>query len=180
MICALASGLLACSSSDNEAEPSEQAFSGPWAEQYAAMSRDFPSDFASEVFADSSISESEYAEARRIVEGCFAAAGIAPEWGNYGRLSVTAEADSTEPPEAMGECSFADGGVMVLHDQITLNPSHQDDMEIRAECLASHRVVDPAFDAQDLRDAYERETFPWDPADEAAADCLVDPLGLAD
>jgi len=152
---------------------------GSWDSQIQQMIDDFPSDFASQVFADKVVSEQELTEARKINQDCYNAAGLSVSWNAYGRETVEgADPTSTEPPSAMGRCSFADGGVMVMYYQMLLNPRNEDEVELRAACLVKAGIARAGYTGADLLRDYEAKSVPWKPDDEKARNCLDDPLGL--
>ncbi len=146
-------------------------------EEIRNVSRTFGSDFSRSVFEDSTITEQEFAEAKNIVVECFNLAGLDPTWDEYGYLSI--ESDSATPPKAMAECQFADGGVMMLYQQMKANPDHLDVMEIRVECLIREGIVEPGYTANDLENAYADESVSMlSERGGAIFDrCVKDPLG---
>ncbi len=179
---ALLAFLAGCGASSDGPAPVEiGSLSGPWGAEMEQASRSFPSDFSTAVFADGSITEQEFLEAQQIVQDCFSAEGLEASWDAYGFVSVSGpELSSDAPPESMGRCSFADGGVMDLYHQMMKNPENEDDMELRARCLVEAGVLDPGYTGHDLESAYQSEAVPWSPGDEAAQRCLLDPLGRVD
>ncbi|MCL2090577.1 MAG: hypothetical protein FWH11_05050 [Micrococcales bacterium] len=175
----LAATLAACSTS-GQAGPTSSRFTGPWASDLEQMSNTFDSEFATQVFADSVITEQEMLEGKQLLQECYAAAGLEATWDEYGRVAVSgANPSDSAPPEAMGRCAFADGGVVVMYYQMLMNPQNEDDFALRASCLVQEGVVEPGFTGQDLQRLYDAdETMPWPETDQAAQRCLLDPLGV--
>lgn len=180
--CLLLTVLAGCGQSPTEVDPLETgSLWGPWAAEMEQASQTFPSLFSNGVFTDGKITEQEFLEARQIVLDCFSAEGLEASWDAYGYLSVGGAGLSGDaPPEAMGECTFADGGVMEIYHRMMVNPENEDDMELRARCLVSVGVVEPGFTGAELDSAYQTETLPWAQGDDAARQCLLDPLGLVE
>ncbi len=174
--------LAGCTGPDVPHAPSSSRFSGPWVEELEQMSTSFDSEFADQVFAGSTITEQEMLEGKRLLEDCYAAAGLSATWDEYGRVAVSgADPSDSAPPDAMGRCAFADGGVLVLYHQMLRNPRGEDDWVIRARCLADEGVVDPGFTGQDLQRLFDADgTVPWAESDQTARRCLDDPLGVVD
>ncbi|ADG73023.1 conserved hypothetical protein [Cellulomonas flavigena DSM 20109] len=176
-----AAALTACAgpaSSDDEPAPTGR-FTGPWAAEFAAMNERFPSEFADAALADSVITEQEMLEGRGLVESCYTAAGYTVTFDEYGRAAVTdPDGAGDSAPQAMGGCSSADGGVMILYYMVAANPENEDEMAIRAECLVEAGVVEQGFTGEDLQKAYDSAELPWPTGDEVAQRCLLDPKGM--
>jgi hypothetical protein len=154
---------------------------GPWASELAYYDEATDSVFAHQALADGKISDAEVEEGRALVDRCYVDHGAEVTYDAYGRATVTVVTGAEDPMQVMGTCEFADGGVVVLHGQVRLNPENQDPFTIQAECLVAHQLVEPGFTAQDLEDYVTVGTAaaPWTPSDQAAA-CLIDPLGVVD
>lgn len=180
----VASAVLVACSGEPGAPPDTApgaAFPGPWGQAMQDMANTAPSEFASQVFADGAITEIELAEATQLVQECYEAVGLTATWDDYGMVSITgSDPDSDDPPVEMAECSFADGGVMVLSSRMRVNPENEDELELRADCLVREGVVEPGYTALDLEQAFERESMPWQTGDEQARACMLDPLGLVE
>ncbi len=162
---------------------SADGFTGPWADEFAYFDQFVAnSDFADGAFADSRITDAEVEEAHTMIADCCTSHGATVEYDIYGRASVTVMAGTDDPMDVMGTCEFADGAVTVLHGQMSLNPDHLDDFTIQAACLVDQGVADPGFTARDLEEGLQDESvaLPWEPGDEVATACMIDPLDLAD
>lgn len=171
--------LAACSSASGPGEPSIGEFDGPWASELRELAAAYPSEFAAQVFADSKITELEFAEAQSMVQECFDSQGLHVTWDAYGRETVTfPDETGDDPPDVIGECAFSDGGVTVMYYRMLLNPRNEDQMQLWATCLVDAGVVEPGYTADDLLRAYDTEQLPWVPGDERAGACLSDPLGV--
>jgi hypothetical protein len=182
----LAATLAGCATGNEQplSSPSLSAtgsYSGPWASQMQYMTDNFPSDLAAQVFSDGVISEQEFGEAKHVVEECFSASGLTVAWDAYGHEAVSgADSSSNEPPPAMADCTFSDGGVMVLYYEMLMNPQNEDPMELRAACLVQAGVVERGFTGSDLQESYDTSSFPFALDDVKAKACMVDPLGRVD
>lgn len=176
---ALAATLAACTSSPPEGASPSSRFPGPWAQDLEQMSAMFGGDFADRVFADGVVTEQELLEGKRLLEDCYVAAGLTAVWDEYGRVAVDgADASADQPPDAMGRCAFADGGVLVMYYQMLMNPEREDDWVIRARCLVEHGLVKPGFTGQELQRLFDaEESMPWSTEPDAQR-CLNDPLGV--
>jgi len=175
----LTATLAACAGSPADGASPSTRFPGPWGHDLEQMSAAFGGDFADRVFADGVVSEQEMLEGKRLLEDCYATAGLTASWDEYGRVAVDGADPSTDqPPEAMGRCAFADGGVLVMYYQMLMNPEREDEWAIRARCLVEHELVDPGFSGQELQRLFDaEESMPWS-TEPDAQQCLNDPLGV--
>ncbi len=174
-----ATSLAACGPATPVAS-STSSFTGPWAEEFAYYDSAADSEFAHQAFADSVISDAEAQEGTSLILACYDSHGATVQYDAYGYATVEVVTGSEDPLDVMPLCEFADGGVVVLHGQIRLNPDNLDPFTIQAACLVEHRVVEPGFTAQDLENGYQGGGgLPWEPGNETAATCMLDPLGLA-
>ena len=154
---------------------------GPWASELAYYDAATDSAFAHQALADGDISDAEVEEGRALVDQCYRDHGAEVTYDPYGRATVSVVTGSEDPMQVMGTCEFADGGVVVLHGQIRLNPENLDPATIQAECLVERGIVEPGFTARDLEEFVQVDgaAVPWAPSrQEAAAACMIDPLGV--
>lgn len=178
----LAVALSGCAGEEPAVPAASSAFPGPWADELERMTSLFPSGFAARAFADGVVTEQEMLEGRRLLEDCYRAAGLTATWDEYGRVAVDgAASDGDAPPEAMGRCAFADGGVLVMYYEMLMNPEREDDWVIRARCLVDLGLVGPGFTGDELQRLFDAEdALPWDVDDPAARRCMDDPLGAVE
>ena len=110
-----------------QAERSADSYTGPWAEAFGELAANTDLEFALDAIADSRISDQEAEEARAIAVECYEARGYKVEWDAYGYEVIERSDPAEEVGEvAMAECSFADGGVLVLYYQMMVNPDNED------------------------------------------------------
>jgi hypothetical protein len=160
-----------------DAPPSD--FTGPWAAEFADFDAHADSDFAHRAFADSTISDAEVQEGMSLILGCYDSHGATVEHNAYGYAQVEVMTGSEDLLDVMGMCEFADGGVVVLHGQMRLNPDNLDAPTIQAECLVAAGIAEPGFTAQDLDQAFQSGDLPYPPGDPVGSACMDDPLGLS-
>ncbi|MDR2380456.1 MAG: hypothetical protein LBE08_04665 [Bifidobacteriaceae bacterium] len=178
----------ACTAGTDEAEPARSSsagaggpYTGPWAADFAELAEHTDLTFALGAIADSEISDQEAEEARGIVSECYAAKGYTVDWDAYGYETAEGPEGSDDGATVMGECSFADGGVLVLYYQILVNPGNDDMMELSAVCLAEEGLVEKGFTGDDLEAVYQADDFaawPLDVADPVFQRCMRDPRSL--
>lgn len=178
----LAAALSGCAEGQSAAQASSPAFAGPWADELERMTSLFESEFAARAFADGVVTEQEMLEGRRLLEDCYSAAGLTAAWDEYGRVAVDGAASHGDtPPDAMGRCAFADGGVLVMYYEMLMNPEREDDWVIRARCLVDRGLVGPGFTGQELQRLFDAEdAMPWDVDDPVARRCMDDPLAVVE
>jgi hypothetical protein len=158
------------------------AYSGPWAADFAELADHTDSAFALAAIADSELSDQEAEEARGIILECYAAKGYTVEWDPYGYETVTGPEGSDDGAAVMGECSFADGGVLVLYYQILVNPGNDDLMDLSAACLVEEGLAEEGFSGDDLEAMYQADDFtgwPFSAEDPVFQRCMRDPRSLA-
>lgn len=152
------------------------AYTGPWAGTFAEWADMTESSFALGGFQDSTITDSERAEGLSLIEECYRSRGYAVEYDQYGFETVTSTGGTEDSAEVMGECAFADGGVVALHDMITANPNNDDMLALVADCLVREGLVEPGFSRDDLE---ATEIIPGaGVAGSPGERCQRDPLGL--
>ncbi len=158
---------------------STSSFTGPWAEEFAYADSVTDSEFAHRAFAHSVISDAEAQEGISLILACYDSHGATVQYDAYGYATVEVVTGSEDPLDVMGTCEFADGGVVVLHDQMRLNPDNLDTFTIQAACLVDAGIVEPGYTGQDLEQAFDTGQHPYHEGDSTAMTCMRDPLGLA-
>ena len=162
------------SSTPDSATPS---LDGPWADTMLAMSAE-GDEFVASVLEDGRITDMEYQEALTRVEECYASHNATVTYDRYGFETVTSLDGKSDPLELMSACARADGGIVVLFDQMRRNPDNDSEEELLAGCLARVGVVEPGFTAEDFVEAMTSPAGPpWEESDERVEECNRDPLG---
>lgn len=134
-------------------------------------------EFVKSVLDDGTITDMEQQEALKRVEACYASHNASVTYDKYGFETVESLDGKGDPLDLMGECAFADGGIVVLFDQMRRNPDNQTEEELIAGCLVRTGVVDKGFTAKDFFEAMSSASVPWGPDDERVILCNKDPLG---
>jgi hypothetical protein len=161
-------------------DKSHVSFVGPWADDFAYAYDHFDSEFGHRALEDSQITEQELLEAEEIISVCYESHGFSVTWDKYGHPEATRVSGNEDGAEVIGICDFADGGVQMLYYQISANPDNEDPFDIRAECLMEKGLVPSGFSGKDLESLYDNgdpSSFPFDPSDPNAVDCLNSPSG---
>lgn len=170
--------LAGCGGDDHTATVDGQEFTGPWAADIAYFWSSYATDFSHAALADSRVTDLEREEGAALIAKCYADSGAEVTYDAYGFETVDVVSGNADPSEVMGRCSFADGGVVALHDKMTRNPQNLDDMTIVAECLVEAQVVEPGFTGDDYEEVLASGRVPWLPTDERVERCAKDPLGF--
>lgn len=169
--------LLTGCSSDPGSGTDNGSFEGPWASSMAAMSEE-GTDFVKSVLEDGVITDMEYQESLKTVEECYASHNATVSYDKYGFETVESLDGKSDPLEIMGTCARADGGIVLLYDQMRRNPDNQSEEELLAACLVRTGVVDKGFTAKDFIEAIDSPSGPpWPENDERVELCNKDPLG---
>lgn len=159
---------------ENQTSPD---FEGPWADTLKTMSADGDA-FVTSVLGDGKIADMEYQEALKRIEGCYASHNASVVYDKYGFETVESLDGKNDPLEIMGACAHADGGIVILFDQMRRNPDNQSEEELLAACLVRTGVVEKGFTAKDFLEMMTSASGPsWEENDERVDLCNKDPLG---
>lgn len=147
-----------------------ESYAGPWAQTFADWAELTDVEFGLEAFRDSRLTEAEYEQGMLMIRECYASRGYEVEYDRYGFETVTSIGGTEDAFEVMGDCAFADGGVVALYSMIMVNPRNDDMLALAAACLLREELVEPGFSRDYV------ELMPVVPGS-AEERCIRDPQG---